>query len=139
MNYHIAIVGCGPVGATLANLLGDFGYTVAIFEKELEVYRAPRAVHIDYEVIRIFQAVGIVEAIKDSIVPFDKMQFLSASGKILVEAGSPSNYQPYGYAPANWFLQPVLEEKLRAHFQKHTNIQFYKGYEVTSIIGNFNN
>ncbi len=72
MNYDISIVGCGPVGATLANLLADFGYAVAIFEKEMEVYRAPRAVHIDDEVIRIFQAVGILEEIKDSIVPFEK-------------------------------------------------------------------
>ena len=35
--------------------------------------------------------------------------------------------------PANWFLQPVLEEKLRAQFQKNTTIQFYKGYEVQQL------
>ena len=60
MDYDISIVGCGPVGATLANLLSDFGYTIAIFEKEMEIYRAPRAIHIDDEVVRIFQAVGIL-------------------------------------------------------------------------------
>ena len=32
MDFDISIVGCGPVGATLANLLSDFGYSVAIFE-----------------------------------------------------------------------------------------------------------
>lgn len=67
MNYDISIVGCGPVGATLANLLGDFGYSVAIFEKEIDIYREPRAIHIDDEVIRIFQAVGILEELKDSL------------------------------------------------------------------------
>ncbi len=133
MNYDIAIVGCGPVGATLANLLGAYDYSIAIFEKELTIYHAPRAVHIDDEVIRIFQAVGILEQLKGSIVPFEKMQFVSAKGKVLIEAGAPSNYQPYGHAPSNWFLQPVLEEKLRTHFQKHPAIQFYKGYEVQEI------
>lgn len=133
MNYDIAIVGCGPVGATLANLLGAYGYSIAIFEKEVAIYRAPRAVHIDDEVIRIFQAVGILDQIKDSMVPFEKMQFIAAKGKVLVEAGIPSDYQPYGHAPMNWFLQPVLEEKLRTHFQKQPSIQFYKGYEVRQI------
>ena len=133
MNYDIAIVGCGPVGATLANLLGAYGYSIVIFEKELDVYHAPRAVHIDDEVIRIFQAVGVLDQLKDSIVPFEKMQFVSAKGKVLVEAGFPSDYQPYGHAPSNWFLQPVLEEKLRAHFQQQPSIQFYKGYEVQEI------
>ena len=133
MNYDIAIVGCGPVGATLANLLGAYGYSVAIFEKELAIYRTPRAVHIDDEVIRIFQAVGVLDQLKDSIVPFEKMQFISAKGKVLIEAGIPSNYQPYGHAPSNWFLQPVLEEKLRTHFQKQPSVQFYKGFEVQEI------
>ena len=87
----------------------------------------------DDEVIRIFQAVGVLNQLKDSIVPFEKMQFVSAKGKVLVEAGFPSDYQPYGHAPSNWFLQPVLEEKLRTHFQQQPSIQFYKGYEVQEI------
>ena len=81
MNVDISIVGCGPVGATLANLLTDYGHSVAIFEKETEIYRAPRGIHLDDEVVRIFQNVGIVEALTDSIVPFNKMQFISGQGK----------------------------------------------------------
>lgn len=133
MDYDIAIVGCGPVGATLANLLSDYGYSIAIFEKEMDVYRAPRAVHIDDEVVRIFQTVGILNELKANIVPFQKMQFLSTERKVLLEAGFPMEYQPYGYAPSNWFFQPILEEKLRAHFQQKTTLQFYKGYEVFDI------
>lgn len=133
MDYDISIVGCGPVGATLANLLSDFGYTVAIFEKEMEIYRAPRAVHIDDEVVRIFQAVGILDELKANIVPFERMQFVSAKGKVMLEACSLSNYQPYGHTPANWFLQPVLEQQLRARFKGKPNIQFYKGYEVHGL------
>ncbi|MBX2875187.1 MAG: bifunctional 3-(3-hydroxy-phenyl)propionate/3-hydroxycinnamic acid hydroxylase [Saprospiraceae bacterium] len=134
MQYDISIVGCGPVGATLANLLGHFGYTVAIFEKEMKVYRAPRAVHIDDEVVRIFQAVGILDKLKANIVPFERMQFVSAKGKVMLEACSPSNYQPYGHTPANWFLQPVLEELLRAQFEENSNIRFYQGCEVNDLI-----
>ena len=31
-NYDVLIVGCGPSGATLANLLRQYGYKVAIFD-----------------------------------------------------------------------------------------------------------
>lgn len=134
MNYDISIVGCGPVGATLANLLGNFGYSVAIFEKRMDIYRAPRAVHIDDEVLRIFQDVGILEAIKDIVVPFEKIQLVSAKRKVVMESGGFSDHQPFGHAPANWFLQPVLEEKLRARFQKNQKIHFYKGFEIKEII-----
>lgn len=133
MKVDISIVGCGPVGATLANLLGDFGYSVAIFEKELEVYRAPRAVHIDDEVVRIFQAIGIVDELQESITPFERMQFISAKGKVMLEACMPADYKPYGHYPANWFLQPQLEKTLRARFGHNSQIYFYKGYEVKSI------
>ena len=87
MKVDISIVGCGPVGATLANLMADLGHSVAILEKEIEVYRAPRAVHLDDEVLRIFQAVGILEKLQDSITSFKKMQFVSANRKVLLEMG----------------------------------------------------
>ena len=36
--YDVAIVGYGPVGATLAGLLGKLGLSVAVFEKSKEIY-----------------------------------------------------------------------------------------------------
>lgn len=133
MTVDISIVGCGPVGATLANLLADFGHSIAIIEKETEIYRAPRAVHIDDEVIRIFQAIGILKELQDSITPFKKMQFVSASGKVLMETGMPENYEPYGHAPSNWFLQPILEQQLRATFQPKKQVHWFEGYEVIEV------
>ena len=43
----VAIVGAGPVGVTLGNLLGLHGLTVAIFEREADIYPLPRAIHFD--------------------------------------------------------------------------------------------
>ena len=55
----IAIVGLGPVGAVLANLLGRLGLRVDVFERDRTAYALPRAVHFDDEVMRVFQAVGL--------------------------------------------------------------------------------
>ena len=57
----VAIVGLGPVGATLANLLGQAGISTLVLEREAAAYHLPRAVHFDDEVMRIFQAIGCAE------------------------------------------------------------------------------
>ncbi len=133
MKVDVSIVGCGPVGAMLANLIADFGHSVAIIEKEMEIYRMPRAVHIDDEVLRIFQAVGLLNELKESITPFKKMQFVSATGKILMELELLKDYKPYGHSPANWFLQPDLERQLRAAFKAKEQVHWFKGYEVMEV------
>ena len=61
LDTDVAVVGCGPVGNTLAILLGQFGHRVAVMERWPEPYPLPRAVHFDHEVGRIFQSCGIAE------------------------------------------------------------------------------
>jgi 2-polyprenyl-6-methoxyphenol hydroxylase-like FAD-dependent oxidoreductase len=42
--YDVAIVGYGPVGATLANLLARQGLNMAVIEQAADVYDKPRAI-----------------------------------------------------------------------------------------------
>ena len=65
----IAIVGFGPVGQALAAMLRRAGHDVAAFERFNEIYRLPRAVHIDHEIMRLLQAVGLGERLADEMVP----------------------------------------------------------------------
>ena len=59
--YDVALVGYGPVGQTLAILLGQKGYRVAVFERWPDVYPLPRAVHYDHEIGRVLQAAGVAD------------------------------------------------------------------------------
>ena len=43
----VVIIGCGPVGALLANLLGLQGIATVVLEREAAAYSLPRAVHFD--------------------------------------------------------------------------------------------
>ena len=52
----VAIVGLGPVGALLANFLGQAGLSVVVLERDVDIHPLPRAVHFDGETMRIFQA-----------------------------------------------------------------------------------
>ena len=56
----VIIVGCGPTGATLGNLLAVCGINVIILDREDDIYPLPRAVHFDDEVMRVFQTIGTV-------------------------------------------------------------------------------
>ncbi len=57
---EVAIVGLGPVGCALANLLGQYDISTVILERESAAYHLPRAVALDDEVMRIFQSMGLV-------------------------------------------------------------------------------
>ena len=62
-DYDVIICGLGPVGQLLALLLGDRGVRTLALDREPEPYLLPRAAVIDDEVLRIFQSVGLDEAV----------------------------------------------------------------------------
>ena len=81
----VAVVGCGPVGALLANLLGQEGLTVDIYDRERDVYPLPRAVHFDGEVMRIFQAAGLAAEVKAIARPSTGgTHFVNSEGQTLL-------------------------------------------------------
>ena len=53
---NVLIVGFGPTGSVLANLLSKYNITIHILEKENEIYNLPRAVHFDDEIMRTFKS-----------------------------------------------------------------------------------
>ena len=59
--YDVVIVGLGPTGGTLANLLALNGFSILILEREKNLYALPRAVHFDDEIMRVFQTIGITK------------------------------------------------------------------------------
>lgn len=55
----VLVVGYGPVGATLAALLGSYGIKCLVIEKQEEILMAPRAIALDNEALRILQMAGL--------------------------------------------------------------------------------
>jgi len=78
--YDAVIVGCGPVGQTLAGLLGARGHTVGVFERHDDIYPLPRAVRLDGEAMRIFQEVGVAAAIADELHETTTYTWFGADG-----------------------------------------------------------
>ena len=60
--YDVVLIGYGPVGQTMASLLGQQGHSVAVFESWPNLYGRARAGHVDHEIMRVFQSIHIAEA-----------------------------------------------------------------------------
>lgn len=132
--FDVAIVGLGPVGALLANLLGQAGLAVVVLERDREIHPLPRAVHFDGEVMRIFQSAGLADRIAATARPSSKgMHFISGDGRTLMIRRGRDGPGPQGWASNWYFHQPLLEEALRAGLARFANVVIRLGCEVTAL------
>jgi 2-polyprenyl-6-methoxyphenol hydroxylase-like FAD-dependent oxidoreductase len=130
--FDVAIVGYGPVGQTLAILLGQRGWRVAVLEKQPAAYPLPRAVHFDHEVARILQAAGLGEELPRLSEPADVYEWRNAAGETLLRIGS-KDAGLSGWPEANMFSQPDLERALDAGARALPSVEVRRACEVVDI------
>jgi 2-polyprenyl-6-methoxyphenol hydroxylase-like FAD-dependent oxidoreductase len=130
--FDVAIVGYGPVGQTLAILLGERGWRVGVFEKQPAPYPLPRAVHLDHEVARILQGVGLSEELPRLTEPADVYEWKNATGETLLLIGS-KEIGLSGWPEANMFSQPELERALDVRVRALPSVEINRGSEVVGF------
>jgi len=108
----VLVVGLGPVGAVLTALLAQRGVTVIAIDKDVEVYPLPRAVHFDHEIMRLFQQLGIADAVKRHARDLPLYEFRAADGRVLMTLPPPLE-TPSGWGAGYMFHQPSLDGVLR--------------------------
>ncbi len=131
--YDVVIVGLGPTGGTLANLLALNGFSILILEREKSLYSLPRAVHFDDEIMRVFQTIGITKKfLKDTIVN-KGTKFVNPEGKILLDWPRPRIITENGWYPSYRFHQPDLERNLRIRLRKFKKVSIRQNSDVCKI------
>jgi len=130
--FDVAIVGYGPVGQTLAILLGQRGWQVGVFEKQPAAYPLPRAVHFDHEIGRILQAAGVAEPLAALTEAADVYEWRNAAGATLLRFDSKSAGLS-GWPEANMFAQPELERLLDARARSLPTVEVHRGCEVVGV------
>lgn len=118
--YDIMIVGAGPTGLTLANLLGAYGVQVLLIERNAATVSEPRAVSIDDESLRTMQAIGLSEAVLERVVAGYGSEYYTGTGRRFLRVEPTA--QPYGYPRRNAFRQPTLEAQLREGLARFSNV-----------------
>jgi 3-(3-hydroxy-phenyl)propionate hydroxylase len=109
-HYPVAIVGAGPTGLTLANLLGTYGIRTLLLERHPSTVGEPRAVSIDDESLRTLQNAGVIDQVLPDIVQGYGVHYFSWSGREFARIEPTS--REYGYPKRNAFRQPLLEARL---------------------------
>jgi 3-(3-hydroxy-phenyl)propionate hydroxylase len=132
-DVDVLIVGYGPVGATLANLLGQGGVSTLVLEREAAAYHLPRAVHFDDEVMRVFQAIGLAEEIAAHTHVSPGMRFLCPQGRLLLDWPRPQVVGPQGWHASYRFHQPDLERVLRAGATRWPSVTVRPRCEVFAL------
>src|SRR5271169_3399171 len=116
--WPVVVVGAGPTGLTLANLLARYGVDVLLIERNESTVQEPRAVSIDDESLRTMQAVGVVDAVVSRVVLGYGSDSFSARGSCFLRVRPTT--REYGYPRRNAFRQPVFGQQLRDYFCTHS-------------------
>jgi flavoprotein hydroxylase len=131
LDADVAIVGYGPVGATIAILLAQQGRSVVVLERQLHPYPLPRAVHMDHEVARIIQSCRLGEDLARISEPADLYEWRNGEGLTLLRLGR-TGVGLSGWAQSLMFNQPTLEALLN-HQAGCVGVHVRRGVEVTGL------
>lgn len=132
-HVQVAIVGFGPAGAVAAALLGARGISTYVVDRLVDVYDKPRAIALDHEIFRLFDNMGIADAVRPHVAPFTASQHFGADGQLIRRIDMVPEPYPLGYVPSMVFTQPPVEEALRAHAGGLPAVTVELGTEVVRV------
>ena len=129
----VAIVGYGPAGAVAAALLGQAGLSVFVCDRLDGVYEIPRAIALDHEIMRVFQQLGLLEAVLPHTEPFTPSEWFGADGQLIRRMTMVDPPYPQGCTPSLVFTQPPVERALRACVAAMPGVQVALSTTLTAL------
>lgn len=129
----VVVVGGGPVGIASAILLAREGVSVQVLERKTAMYPLPRAVHLDDEVARLLQDVGVADEFAAMSMPALGLRLVAADLRPMAEFRRSPGVGKFGYPQANMFDQPDLERVLRAELSNYNHATLRSGWRVVDI------
>src|SRR6476469_3420190 len=120
----VLILGAGPVGLTLANLLGGYGISTVLADAGEKLIDYPRGVGLDDESLRTFQTAGVVNAVLPHTTPQHIMRMVNGTGQVLANVAPGA--QDFGWSRRNGFIQPAVDAELLKALDRfdHVDVQF---------------
>lgn len=127
----VLVVGAGPTGLLLTNLLGCMGVKTTLVERNETTVQEPRAVSIDDESLRALQAAGLAETVAAITVKGYGSIYLGPGGRPFAEVKP--HVKEYGFDKRNAFEQPVFEATLRQALARHPSVAAVFGAELADF------
>ena len=130
-SVDVAIVGAGPCGALLANMLGNYGVTTALIDRSTEIIEYPRAVGMDDESLRAMQLVGLTDDLLVDIIQNVPLRLFDRKGRCVADI-RPSTRE-FGWSRRNIFMQQNCERVLRKGLARFNQVQLLLGFDVVGL------
>jgi 3-(3-hydroxy-phenyl)propionate hydroxylase len=127
----VLVVGAGPTGLLLANLLGCMGVRTTLIERNETTVQEPRAVSIDDESLRALQAAGLADTVSAITVKGYGSLYFGPDGHRFAEVKP--FVKEYGFDKRNAFEQPVFEATLRQAVAAHASVTACFGLELVDF------
>ncbi|MGE2728699.1 bifunctional 3-(3-hydroxy-phenyl)propionate/3-hydroxycinnamic acid hydroxylase [Mycolicibacterium vaccae] len=131
-DVDVVIVGAGPSGLTLANILGLQGVRTLVVDERDTLIDYPRGVGLDDEALRTFQSIGLVENVLPHTVPNQILRFFDADRKLLAEMAPPD--ARFGWPKRNGFVQPMVDAELFAGLDRFDNVEVRFGHRMQNCV-----
>jgi len=128
----VLVVGGGPTGAALALLLAGQRARVIVADKDADIYPLPRAAHVDHEIMRIFQSLGVAQEIAASSRSVPRYDFLNAGGDILMRFDDTDQPGKGGWPFSNMIHQPSVERCLRDRIARESAVALRTRWRYTA-------
>ena len=130
-HYPVVIIGAGPTGLMLANLLGVYGVGTLLIERHATTVEEPRAVSIDDESLRAVQNAGALGSVLPDIVQGYGVHYHALSGKVFARILPTS--REYGHAKRNAFRQPLFESALFDALKRLPQVSVRMNHELVDF------
>jgi 3-(3-hydroxy-phenyl)propionate hydroxylase len=121
----VVVVGAGPVGLTLANILGLQGIRTLVVDERDTLIDYPRGVGLDDEALRTFQSIGLADRVLPHTVPNQILRFVDAKRRVLAEMAPPD--ARFGWPKRNGFVQPLVDAELLAGLDRFEHVELWWG------------
>ena len=132
LTCEVLVIGAGPVGLTAAALLSARGVDVVVVERRQGPSDEPKAISLDDESLRTYQAAGIVDDVLRVIVPGTGTAYSDSQDQPLFHARAAVPHR-LGYPFKNPFAQPDLERTLVDALERRPNVRLRFGTAVTGL------
>jgi 3-(3-hydroxy-phenyl)propionate hydroxylase len=119
----VVVVGAGPVGLTLANILGRQGIRTVVVDERDTLIDYPRGVGLDDEALRTFQSVGLADRVVPHTVPNQILRFVDAKRRVLAEMAPPD--ARFGWPKRNGFVQPLVDAELLGGLDRFEHVDVW--------------
>lgn len=131
IDAEVLIVGAGPAGLMLANMLGMYGRSVIVLEERDDLIDFPRGVGIDDESLRTIQTIGLTEEVLPHTTPQHIMRLVDGSGRTMLVNDPKTTV--FGWGRKHGFIQPEVDRVLCNGLDRFDTVDIRFGHRITDV------